>query len=289
MYFTQIAQNLTAVNDVGLTSRVKEVFAGLRVVFLLILHADAFQEFFNDALHGVEVSVPVEAQRKLHSLFRQRGYRHAFRQVYIAQLIELDVLVSSIIIGCQRGEDAVEGNGSHDGEILSQRVGDCYRLAQHIILFQQQLVKYLGAFKGITHSLGKTAVLGDIPCLFLNAQLEGKLSCGGFPAGKCGGDLVIAVESRHFLRHIGKAFDILAESRDNQFLFVCIIVKFQLFEVIQHFRFRNLCPQQRVDALRFKGDAYSFLQRRAYIHDAAYNIAAAQLLNQLAGPVDRFH
>ena len=107
MDFTEITNRFSAVNDVGLASRMKIIFTGLRVIGHLLFHTDAVQVFLNHALHSEEVTGAVHSQCKLHPFVRIIGQRQFLRQINDSQFVKLRFFVPVAIIESQGGQHTV--------------------------------------------------------------------------------------------------------------------------------------------------------------------------------------
>ena len=97
----------------------EEGLACLGIVNLLFVKADFIKKFLNHTLHGVEISLPVHPQGELHPLIRKLCQRKLLCHINISQLIETDIFISPIVVGCQRGQHPVQGGSPHNAEILS--------------------------------------------------------------------------------------------------------------------------------------------------------------------------
>ena len=71
MYFTQISDYGSIVNDISLTSRMQECLACIWIVSLFLVQSDLVKELFYDTLHAEKVAFSVHTQSELHTLIRK--------------------------------------------------------------------------------------------------------------------------------------------------------------------------------------------------------------------------
>ena len=100
---------------------------------------------------------------------------------------------------------------------------------------------------------------------------------------KCFRDLIITVETRHFLSQISCLLQILAERRNNHFICLCVIKQIKLIENSQHFIRRQIKSQHSVDCVRLKSDQAALDRMRIHIYSSADNSTGTELLDQRAG------
>ncbi len=82
-------------------------------------HANALKKLFDNPFHCKEIAVAVHAKRELHTLIWIIRHRKAFRDIDISKFIETHILISAVIIRCQRSQNSIQGNRSHNREILA--------------------------------------------------------------------------------------------------------------------------------------------------------------------------
>ena len=265
----------------------KECLSCVRIIFFSVSHADLLKELFYNAFHREEISAAVHTQSKLHALIRKFCQRQRLRNINVAQFIQADILVPSIIVRSKRSEHSVQRARPHDTVVLAQRVHDLDRISQRRICRKEQLVKYLRALERVSHSLAESAEFCDISCHLLDPQLEGELAHRGLSRRKSRRDIVISVESRHFFRKVRQAEQIVTESRSDHFLCLSIIAQIDRLEVSQHLFLGNVRAKQFIDLLRVKRNSHRLLLLSIDINDSADYFACSHLFNELAGTVDR--
>ena len=235
MNLAEIPDNISVISDQCLASGMKEWFSGFRIVFYPVMHADLSEEFLCHTFHIVEIALAVKAQSKLHSLIRKLCQRQFFRNIYISEFIETDILVATVVVGRKGCQHAVQRSRPHDRKILTQRVGNRNSLSDRIILREQKLVEGLRTLEGVAHPLRKSAVLCHVSCLRLNPVLE-RQSPGGCLSGRqCRRNIIITEESRNFLRNIAGPVDILPEGRSHDLIRLLIISEFHRGKILQLF------------------------------------------------------
>ena len=153
MNLTQISDYRSIIDDICLTTRMQERFSSIWIISFFQMHTDLVKELLYDAFHGEEVAIAIHTKSKLHALIRQFSERQALWQINISHLIETNILISSVIVGCQRSQHSIQGSSSHNREILTQRIGDHDCLTLTCILRQKQFIKYLRAFEAVGHTL----------------------------------------------------------------------------------------------------------------------------------------
>ena len=147
MNLTHVSDNLSIVNDVCLTSRMKEVLSCIWIIGFFLMKSDFFKELFYNTFHTEEVSISVHSKCKLHSFVRQFCQWKCLWKVNISKLVQTNILVSSVVVCCKRCQHTIQGCCTHDTVIFSKRVHDLDCLTHRIILVEEELVKYLRAFK----------------------------------------------------------------------------------------------------------------------------------------------
>ena len=103
----QVADHSSIVNDVGLASRVQEGFSCLGVIDFFLGEACLLQELLHNALHAEEVSLPVHAEGKLHSLLGQLCQGQSLGKVNISKLVKPYIFISAVVVCSQGREHAV--------------------------------------------------------------------------------------------------------------------------------------------------------------------------------------
>ncbi len=150
MHLTQEADLLAVVADVGSPTGMEiALLAGSRVILEAAVEAQTVEDHLYVSLQGEEIALADEAQGQLHSLIRQLGQRQLLRQVNVGHLVELSHLVSPVVVRGKRSQHAVQGCGTHHGEVLSQRIHDADLLSLHSVCRQQKLVIDLRGLEGI--------------------------------------------------------------------------------------------------------------------------------------------
>ena len=115
----------------------------------------------------------------------------------------------------------------------------------------------------------------------------GKSSAHFFRIRKCGWNIVIAIESGHFLCNISAAKQILAECRDRQHFSCRIVFDLKCREVRQLRFFINICSEICIDPFRIEEDLFFFYRIRINVDRTADHISCIQLFDQLAGADQR--
>ena len=118
MDLSQITYRLSFINDVCLSARMQERFAGCGVINRFLPHADTIEKFLHHAFHRIKITFAVHTKGKLHSFVRQFLQGQFIRLVDIPQLIKPHFFISSIIIGRQAGQHSIQGNRPHNGKVF---------------------------------------------------------------------------------------------------------------------------------------------------------------------------
>ena len=134
MNLSKVSHNSAFIDHVGLSSRMKERLLACRIIFHFLLHADLFKEFLANTLHVKEITVSVHSKCEHGSLIRQFCKRQSLWQINISKLVQANVFVSSVVVGCKGRKHSVQGAGTHDAVVLTKRIADGDHLAEHIIL-----------------------------------------------------------------------------------------------------------------------------------------------------------
>ena len=153
MYLAEEAEQFVAVVNICLTARMQKALATVRTVRLSSGDAKLVKELLDDTLHREEIAVSVHTERELYALIRQLGQRKCLRNVDVAQLIEADIFISVAVVEAKRGQHAVHRLGTHDTEVLTERIHDFDRATQRGICRNHQLIKCLRALEGVHHTL----------------------------------------------------------------------------------------------------------------------------------------
>ena len=124
MNLSQIPYGFLFVYNIRLAAGMQERLPGGRVIDSLFGHAHSFEKLFYHPFHSIEIPFPVHTEGELHSLIRKLCEGELVGQIDIPQFVKPYVFVSSIIIGGKGSKHSIKGNGSHNGKVLSQRIGN---------------------------------------------------------------------------------------------------------------------------------------------------------------------
>ena len=247
------------------------------------LYVHGRQNGLHRALEGEEVhAAAVGAQGQHLPLVGQVLAFHG--GVDGGQLVQLGALVAVAEVAGQGLQHGGKGGGAHDAGVLAQGVEDGHGLALGGVGGKPDFVVVGGGDEGVGDDLAEAEAAAQGAQLSLGLLLIRIAALGGLALHQGDGNLVVAVEPGHLLGNVGVVLHVAAPGGDDDG--VAVQGEVQPLEHGAHLFLGDVGAQQAVDFLRLQLDGAGVLVGGDDVDDAVNDLAAAQQLHQLAGPLD---
>ena len=250
--------------------------------------ADGVQNGLDRAFQDEEVhSVAIAAHREHLGLVR-----HAVLPLKIgaAQFVQAGGLVAEVIVPGQDLQHGGQDGGAHDGGVLAQGIHDLHRVPAGIVLGPADLVVVGGGDEGVGDDLIIAQGAAGLAQGALHLLNRGVAAPGGLPPHEGSGDVVIAVEPGDLLGQVGDALHVAAPGGDDDIgravgeaLIPGDDAHPLQIPVLVHGR--DVSAQQGVDPVGIHPDGAGLGDIVQNVDDAVHDLACAQQLHQLTGPV----
>ena len=238
-----------------------------------------FQQRIHCTLQGKEIcAVAVHANGHTVRLFRQSV--RSGGQILLADLIQGNSSVPVLVVGCQNVQHAGQCGGAHDAGVLAQRVGDGNGLAQLAVCRQTNAVEALGG----SERIGQRAVIAQshhgLFCLAQELLLRCQL-CLCHTTDDRGRNVIVAVDSCHFLGNVCRTLQVDAEAGRNAD--IAVHMNFQRLKCLNHLLTGDIRAKEPVDPIRIEGNLCRLCSAVVHLNELCHRLASAQLFYQLHG------
>ena len=121
MDFSKITDFCSIIFNSCLTAWMEEWNSCLWVIYWLNTHTNTVKELLNHTLHCEEISLTEESQCEHNLLFRKL-FSIFIWQINLCHLIELNILITSVIVSCKRCKHSVKRQCPHYREVFTKRI-----------------------------------------------------------------------------------------------------------------------------------------------------------------------